>query len=159
MSTALWGSSGGHHQDRLDRTIWASWRIEVPGEGCTSLPMLQTKITEAGGYAQISDYYLHIWYICWALVGCPGVSKNKTLNSGIILVVFFSCFKKFKCLGDVLDSVTPITVRHIEVPSFGRFYNLAQVLIWHSIFLAQWKLWMWSNISFSMSAVTKKGSA
>ena len=39
--------------------------------------------------------------------------------------------KKFKCMGDVLDSVTPITVAvgHIEVPSFGRFYNLAQILI------------------------------
>ena len=49
---------------------------------------------------------------------CPGVSKNKTLNSGNTSVVFFSCLKKFKCLGDVLDYVTPITVGHIEVPSF-----------------------------------------
>ena len=65
-----------------------------------------------------------------ALVGCPGVSKSNTLNSCIISVVFFSCFVKFKCLGDVLDSVTPITACHIEVPSFGRFYNLAQ--IWSS---------------------------
>ena len=71
---------------------------------------------------------------CGALVGCPGVSKNKTLNSDIISVVPFSCFKKVKCLGDVLDSVTPITVGHIEVPSFGSFYIIGthsnNVLIW-----------------------------
>ena len=48
------------------------------------------------------------------------------LSSGNNSVVFFSCFKKFKYLGDVLDSATPITVCHIEVPSFGSFYNLAQ---------------------------------
>ena len=44
------------------------------------------------------------------------LSKNKTLNSSIISVVFFSCFVKFKglTLGDVLDSVTPITVCHID---------------------------------------------
>ena len=79
--------------------------------------------------------YLLLLLYCEALVGCPGVSKNKTLNSGIISVVFFSCFKKLKCLGDVLDSVTPITICHNEVPSFGRYYNLAQILIYHSIFL------------------------
>ena len=73
--------------------------------------------------------YLLLLLYCRALVECPGVSKNKTLNSGMISVVFFSCFKKFKCLGDVLDSVTPITICHIEVPSFGRFYNLAQILL------------------------------
>ena len=78
--------------------------------------------------------YLLLFLYCGALVGCPGVSKTKTLNRGSISVVFFSCFKKFKCLGDVLDSVTPITVFHIEVPSFGRFYNLAQILIKHSIY-------------------------
>ena len=44
---------------------------------------------------------------------------------------FFSCLKKFKCLGDVLDSVTPITVGHIEVPSFERFYNLDVDLAQH----------------------------
>ena len=30
MSTALWGSSGGHHWDCLDRTMWESRRIEIP---------------------------------------------------------------------------------------------------------------------------------
>ena len=35
---------------------------------------------------------------------CPDLSK--TVNSCSISVVFFSCFKKFKCLGDVLDSVS-----------------------------------------------------
>ena len=73
--------------------------------------------------------YLLLLLYCGVLVGCPGVSKNKTLNSGNTSVVFFSCLKKIKCLGDVLDSVTPITVCHIEVPSFGRFYNLAQISI------------------------------
>ena len=73
--------------------------------------------------------YLLLFLYCGALIGCPGVSKNKTLSSGKTSVVFFSCLKKFKCLGDVLDYVTPITVCHVEVPSFGRFYNLAQILI------------------------------
>ena len=73
--------------------------------------------------------YLLLLLYCGALVGCPGVFKNKILNSGNTSVVSFSCFVKFKCLGDVLDSVTPITFCHIEVPSFGRFYNLAQILI------------------------------
>ena len=67
--------------------------------------------------------YLLLLLYCEALAGCPGVSKNKTLNSGInpiISVVFFSCFKK--CLGDVLDSVTPhnrLPHRFEDVPSFG----------------------------------------
>ena len=87
------------------------------------------KKTETGACVQISYCYVHIWCICYfscrpycgALVGCPGVSENKTLNSGNTSVVFFSCLKMFKCLGDVLDAVTPITVGHIEVPSFRRF--------------------------------------
>ena len=73
--------------------------------------------------------YLLLLLYCGALVGCLGVSKNKTLNSDIISVVFFSCFKKFKCLGDVLDSVIPIKICYIEVISFRRSYNLAQILI------------------------------
>ena len=73
--------------------------------------------------------YLPLLLYCVALVGCPGVSENKTLNSGNTSVVFCSCFKKFKCLGDVLDSVTPIKVCNIVSPSFGRFYNLAQISI------------------------------
>ena len=77
----------------------------------------------------ICGIYVLLLLYCGALVGCPDVSKTKTLNSGNTSVVFFSCFKKFKCLGDVLDSVTPITVFHIEVQSFGRFYNLDQILI------------------------------
>ena len=34
-------SSGDHHQGRLDRTMWESLRIEIPGECCTSLPMVK----------------------------------------------------------------------------------------------------------------------
>ena len=90
-----------------------------------------------GGYAQISDCYVHTGYVvclllllyCGALVRCPDASKTKTLSSDNTSVVCFSCLKKFKCLGDVLNSVAPITFCHIEVPSFGRFYNLAQILI------------------------------
>ena len=96
------------------------------------------KKPEAEGYARISDCYVHICrYVlylllllyCGAHQGALMYPKTKTLNSGIISVVFFSCFKKFKCLGDVLDSVPQITICIIEVPSFGRFYNLAQILI------------------------------
>ena len=52
-----------------------------------SQPVLNTAPsmkTEAGRYAQISDSYVHMWYICYcsvycrALVGCPNVSKTKT---------------------------------------------------------------------------------
>ena len=87
---------------------------------------------EVGGYAQISDCYVHMWYICYCycIAGHSLVAlvylKTKTLNSDIISVVFFSCYKKFKCLSDILESVTLIT---IEVPPFGRFYNLSQILI------------------------------
>ena len=48
--------------------------------------------------------------------------KAKTLNSGIISVVFFSCFKTFKCPGDVFRLCIPLTICNIEVQSFGRFY-------------------------------------
>ena len=41
MSTALWGSSGEHYQGRLDRTMLESLRIEIPREGCTSLPRVK----------------------------------------------------------------------------------------------------------------------
>ena len=37
-----------------------------------------------------------LFLYCGAFIGCPGVSKNKTLNSGNTSVVFFSCLKKFK---------------------------------------------------------------
>ena len=41
-----------------------------------------------------------------AILGALMHLETKTLNSSIISVVFFSCFKKFKCLGDVLDFVS-----------------------------------------------------
>ena len=74
-----------------------------------------------GGYAQISDSYVHIWYICYCYciaghsLGTLMYLKTRKLNFDNTSVVFFSCFKKFKCLGDVLDSVTPITVCNIDV--------------------------------------------
>ena len=86
---------------------------------------------EAGGYAQIPDCYENMWYICYCYciaghsLGALLYLKAKTLNSGIISLVFFSCFKKLKCVGDVLDSypfnnlqqghsiVTDVTFRHV----------------------------------------------
>ena len=50
---------------------------------------------------------IYMWYIgyCYCIsghsLGALMYLKTKTLNSGIISVVFLSCFKKFKCLGDV----------------------------------------------------------
>ena len=108
-------------------------RMRIHQKLCPSLtPFVDLKTTEAGGYAQISDCYVHIWCICYCFcigghsLGALVYLKTK-LNSGIISVVFFSCFKKFKCLGNVLDYVIPITVCHIEVPYFGRFYNISQL--------------------------------
>ena len=49
-------------------------------------------------------------------LGALMLLKNKTLNRVIISVVFLRCFKKFKCLGDVLDYVS---LCNIEVTSFG----------------------------------------
>ena len=78
--------------------------------------------------------YMYDQYICYCYciaghsLGALVYLKTK-LKSDIISVVFFSCFKKFEGLGDVLDFVTPMTICHIEVPSFRRFYNLAQILI------------------------------
>ena len=37
------------------------------------------------------------------------------LSGSFISVVFFSCFKKFKCLGDVLDSVSLLSFATFEV--------------------------------------------
>ena len=62
------------------------------------------------------------------------LSKNKTLNSDIISVVFFNCFKNFKCLGDVLASVTPITICDIEVPSFGRLNKCTCIHKYHMVY-------------------------
>ena len=39
------------------------------------------------------------------------------------------------CICGIFATVTVLW--GIEVPSFGRFYNLAQILIEHGIFLAQ----------------------
>ena len=135
--SVLWWKGG---EVAMMRDVW-----KVFTQGCTeckneSFMAIRMRIHKnlcssltPGGYAKIYDCYVHImvylllFLYCGALVECPGVFENKTLNSGIIFVVFFSCLKKFKCLGDVLDSVTAITVCHIEVPSFGRFYNLAEI--------------------------------
>ena len=69
----------------------------------------------------------------WQIYGHPRQRPFPGMTVFVMPSVFNStpvrCFKKFKCLGDVLDSVTPITICHIEVPSFGRFCNLAQILI------------------------------
>ena len=112
-------------------------RMRIHQKLCSSLTALWTLKKEKGGRRLCPNFWLLCAYMvyfllflyCGALVGCPGVSENKTLSSGNTSVAFFSCFKKFMCLGDVLDSVTPITLCHIEVPSFECFYNLAQILI------------------------------
>ena len=96
-------------------------------------PLVDLKKTKknAGGIARISDCYACVVFvkcIAWHSLGALMYLKTKTQQRHH-LSVFFSCFKKFKCLGDVLDSVTPITVCNIEVPSLRRFYNLAQILI------------------------------
>ena len=134
-------------------------RMRIHQKLCSSLTSSWTLKKEIGGRRLCPNFwllcaymvYLLLFLYCGALVGCPGVSENKTLNSGSTSVVFFSCYKKFMCLGDVLDSVTPITLCHIEVPSFERFY-------WSStaFFLLSENCGMWSNISFNMSAVAKK---
>ena len=111
-------------------------RMRIHQKLCSSLTPSWTRKKNGGrrlcsNFCLLSAYmvYLLLLQYCVALVGCPDVSKNKTLNSGNTSVVLFSCFVKFKCLGDVLDSVTPITFCHIKAPSFGRSYNLAQILI------------------------------
>ena len=62
--------------------------------------------------------YLLLLLFCRALVGCPDASK-------------------VKYLGDVLDSVSLLPFATFKVTTFGRFTNLAQILIYHSIFFAQ----------------------
>ena len=76
--------------------------------------------------------------------------KTKTLWNVHLSSFFFSCFKKFKCLGDALDSVSFLSFATFEVTTFGHFYNLAQILIQLSIFLLSENCGMWSNISFIM---------
>ena len=49
--------------------------------------------------------YLLLLLYCGALIGYPDVSIKLKLSKTFIAVVFFSCFKKLKYMGDVLDSV------------------------------------------------------
>ena len=94
-------------------------------------------------------------------IGCPDLLmylKTKT-HERIISVVCFSCFKKFKCLGDVLDSVSLLPFATFEVTTFGCFYNLAQILRSGTAFFCSVKTVECRKYFFIMSAVTKKGSA
>ena len=70
--------------------------------------------SEAGGYAQISDCYV-LCMLCAMMYLKTKTQQRHHLSS------FLQLLQMFKCLGNVLDSVTPITVCNIEVPSFGRF--------------------------------------
>ena len=86
-------------------------------------------------WEDMPKFLIVMCYICYCYciaghsLGTLVYLKTKTLKSGIISVVFISCFKKFKCLGDVLDSFTPIIVCNSDVPSSGPLYNLAHILI------------------------------
>ena len=122
--------------------MWASRRIEMPGEGCTSVPMVKPewsfvclpctsswgapRVKMSGDENPSKFFFFHdplvekklgpeampkflivVWPICSVTVlwgtdwvpWCIGYGYN-------ISVVLFSCFKKFKCLGDVLASVS-----------------------------------------------------
>ena len=64
---------------------------------------LVEKNTGAGGYAQISDCYV-IYLLCYSIAGhsLGALMYPKTWYIRIAL----TCFKKFKCLIDVLASVS-----------------------------------------------------
>ena len=82
--------------------MWASRRVEMPGEGCTSLPMVKPVCLPFTSPR-----------VVWKFHGYKdeNPSKNFFFHDPLvgyhISVVLFSCFKKFKCLGDVLASVSP----------------------------------------------------
>ena len=63
--------------------------------------------------------------------------KTKILNDVHFSIVFVSCFKKFKCLGDFLDSVSLLKFAKLRSQLLDVFLNLAQILICHKIILAK----------------------
>ena len=62
------------------------------------------------GYVQISDCFVHMVYL-------------------LLLLYCGALIVSFKCLGDVFDSVSLLLFATFAVTTFGRFYNLAQILI------------------------------
>ena len=104
-----------------------TWR-EPGGKTLTRQSVIPSGSSSAINLQLRSSHICYCYCIVGHSLGALVHLKTRTLHSDITSVDIFSCFKKFKCL-DVLDSVTPITICNIEVPSFGRFYNLAQILI------------------------------
>ena len=61
-------------------------------------------------YAQISDCFVHMVYL-------------------LLLLYCGALIVSFRCLGDVFDSVSLLLFATFAVTTFGRIYNLAQILI------------------------------
>ena len=127
--------------------MWAFRRIEMPGEGCTSLPMVKPgwsfvclPCTSSWGAPRVKmevfmairmrihqnfssskkkklrpeampKFLNVVWPICSVSVlrgthWVPWCILKPDIYGYNISVVLFSCFKKFKCLGDVLAFVS-----------------------------------------------------
>ena len=88
-----------------------------------------------------------MWYICY----CYNISGH-SLGALMYLesVVLFSCFKKYKCLGDVLDSVSLLQFAALKLQLLGVF--MTQLIFWSrtSFFLLSENCGVWSNNYFSM---------
>ena len=126
MSTALWGRSGEHYQDRLDRTMFCLPDQRFPmgrTEGKNgSFIAIRKKIHQNFmtasctwkkklGPEAMPKFWIVMWYICSVTVlrgthWVPWCILKTNIYRLHISVVLFSCFKKFKCLCDVLVSVS-----------------------------------------------------
>ena len=97
-----------------------SWPLKFKFIKICSSSMILSLTEKDKSYA-----YVHISY-CYYIAGHSLVALmyllTKTLKNAH-LSSFIRLLQKFKCLGEVLDSVSLPQFCNIEVTTFGRFYN------------------------------------
>ena len=130
----IWGSSGGHHQGCLDRTMWESLRIEISGEGCTSLPGVKPLF--AGP----------TWK--WKFLSHKDKNPSKLFFFHDPLV--FGWYFEF-CIPGAVCNIELLRSQRLDVfKIYLRFWSST------AFFLLSQNSGVWSIISVSMSAVKKK---
>ena len=117
MSTALWGSFGGHHWDCLDRTMWESRRIEIPGGCCTSL-------------SRVKPGWSFVCLPCTSSWGAPGVKMEVSiLTVKLTRIAWFSAISP-----SILNRFSPNFVKAIfysnpnSPENFVKLYSVFQKL-------------------------------
>ena len=92
----------------------------------------QKKIKKGQDYAQISDWYMHMWYICYCYCnagnsfGALMYLRAKTLKN-VHHRIFLQLLQKVQVSGWFFGLCILSQICNIEVTTFGRFYKLAQI--------------------------------